>query len=169
MNYFELFEQPAVFDIDRHALKQTFLALQKRHHPDAANRLDSLSGDVLNHAFDILTCDDKRAIYLLELQGVHLNLDATTQDREFLTQMMALRMDLEDAKQASDKDAIAQLKNTISTLQADTAQAFASCFATKDWQKASDLALNLRFLARLSQAVTETAVYHDDTPDELYV
>lgn len=167
MNYFELFGQDQIFLIDKEALKQALLALQKRHHPDVAGSNQAISSDLLNHAFDVLASDDKRAIYLLELQGVHINLDATTQDKVFLNKMMALRIDLEEAKQTSDKYALDELKLTIAHMQETTAQAFAHAFADKDWQSATALALNLRFLARLAEAAV--FVHHDDQADDLYV
>lgn len=168
MTYFELFGQPASFEIDKKALKDTLLALQKRHHPDVAVNT-AITSDLLNHAFDVLSCDDKRALYLLELQGLLINLDATTQDKAFLTQMMALRIELEEAKETKDMQTIASIKTTLAHLNTNTGDAFADAFAKEDWETATALALKLRFLARLAHAVSEAHLYYDDAPDELYV
>lgn len=175
-DFFTLFGLPVGFKIDKIALKNVFLNLQKQHHPDNADNqiYAEQNTTLINHAFNTLNRDDNRAIYLLELAGVAFNSDKTIADESFLMQMMNYRMALEDAIFDNDKNAIGQIASDISTLMNQTATEFNSVYQTKDWESAQIVAQKLKFLGKLhddmTNALSKTSPHQDnEQDDDLYV
>lgn len=171
-HFFDLFGLPIAFDIDQTQLKNTFLHLQKQHHPDNAD--DNIKAEqntaLINHAYQILSNDDSRAVYLLELANIGFNSDKSISDEAFLMQMMTHRMDLEDAHDERDHQQIRMIGDNVDKLRQETALVFNEVYQKQDWQNAQIQAQKLKFLANL---------YHDcvaylnqatpDNDDDLYV
>lgn len=177
--FFALFGLPALFDIDTKQLKTNFLQLQKKYHPDNfANqdpkaRLNAEQNTALiNHAFDVLSRYDSRAVYLLQLADIDFNAEKSIFNEPFLKQMMAYRMDLEDASFDQDREAISQITSQVDTLLSSAAQAFNDCYQAQDWQNAQRLAQELTFLANLHKDCVNACVADgsdDNNDDDLYV
>jgi molecular chaperone HscB len=110
MNYFDLFGLPINYLLDVEALSERYRELQKVAHPDRyANapeheqRVALQQATQINEAFEILRDPLKRAIYMLELNGIEVNQDtATTRDSDFLMQQMLLRERLAEVPQQKD-------------------------------------------------------------------
>lgn len=167
-HYFALFGLPVAFDIDKDLLKQNLLKLQKQHHPDSQTspiQTPILSSELINQAYHTLVADELRAIYLLEIAGLVVNLDDSIDDIEFLSLMMDSRIALEESECS---DEIAQVHANLDKLNRNLVQNFANAYHDKDWQNAQEYALKLKFLAKL-QADTQKVVISDDNDDELYV
>lgn len=72
-SYFQLFELPAQYDVNKSDLKRKFLQWQRRVHPDtfAAGGSESMEqqakawSELINHAYKTLDSDLDRAIYLV--------------------------------------------------------------------------------------------------------
>ncbi len=76
-NYFELFSLPVSFTVELQQLSANFRALQQSVHPDRyANasaqekRLSVQRAAQINEAHQVLKSPQRRARYILELQGV---------------------------------------------------------------------------------------------------
>lgn len=171
-HFFALFKLPVQFDIDKTALKNQLLALQKKHHPDQATEeqkaLAEQNSSLINHAFDTLMSDDSRAMYLLSLSGQALDNDQSIYDESFLDHMMNFRMDLEDSQNAQQVQTIA---DQLTPLMADTATDFAQSYEAKDWQQAVAFAQKLQFLHKLHHDVVAKlgSFHHCQSDDDLYV
>lgn len=171
-HFFALFKLPVQFDIDKTALKNQLLALQKKHHPDQAmgeqKALAEQNSSLINHAFDTLMGDDSRAMYLLSLSGQVPDNDKSIYDERFLNQMMNFRMDLEDSQNAQQVQMIA---DQLIPLMANTAKDFAQSYEAKDWQQAIALAQKLQFLHKLHHDVIAKlgSFHHCQSDDDLYV
>lgn len=174
-HFFDLFGMPVAFDIDQTALKNTFLQLQKQHHPDNAD--DKLKAEqntaLINHAYQILSRYDSRAVYLLELANIGFDSDKSISDEAFLMQMMEYRMALEDADFDKDGEQMKDIGGQVSKLLFATAKLFNESYQNQDWQNAQIHAQKLKFLTNLHQDCVEklnqliTLTTNDD--DELYV
>ena len=75
--HFELFELPVSFEVDLSDLSQRYRELQRVVHPDkfvnASDRERLLSVEkaaAINEAYQILKSPQRRARYMLELQGI---------------------------------------------------------------------------------------------------
>lgn len=171
-HFFELFGLPVAFDIDHTQLKNAFLQLQKQHHPDNAD--DKLKAEqntaLINHAYQILSGYDSRAVYLLELANISFDSDKSISDEAFLMQMMEYRMALEDADFDKNGEQIKEIGGQVSKLLFATAKEFNASFTNQDWQNAQIHAQKLKFLSNLHQDCVEKLnqlIANDD--DELYV
>jgi molecular chaperone HscB len=109
-NYFDLFGLPVAFLLDTAALAERYREVQKVVHPDrfasaseAEQRQALQQATRVNEAYETLRDPLKRAVYLLELNGVDTNQEtATTRDSAFLMQQMELREALAEVRGEQD-------------------------------------------------------------------
>ncbi len=124
MNYFQLFNIEATFDIDLQNLSSSYQALQKAVHPDKfahaseqEQRIAVQKSAQINDAYQTLKNPLQRAEYILVQRGVDMpNEQNTFGDTGFLMRQMELREMLEDVKFASDIDAaLFEVQQVLST------------------------------------------------------
>lgn len=164
-HFFALFDLPAVFDIDKSALKARLLDLQKQHHPDQ-HGTDSGQSALINHAFNTLYQDDSRAVYLLSLHGVVLDDTQSISDLDFLDTMIDIRMALDDGDVSQVKDLAGQTQALID----EYGLLFNQHFNNRDFTQAGDVAKKLQFLVKLHQDIEKHQTpTNTDNDDELYV
>jgi len=128
-NYFDLFGLPPRYDLDTATLRQKYLETSRAIHPDHHGQrpeaaLMSLRASArLNEAYRVLADPMLRAEYLLELFGG----SSAAQDRsvgpDVLTQTLALREELEEARQMQLETRLADLRCQIETLCEQTESA----------------------------------------------
>ena len=111
MNYFELFELPVSFKIDKSKLAQKYFELQKKYHPDFfANGTEHEQAEALeissqlNKALKIFKNDDQTIKYVLQLKELLEEEEKYQLPPAFLMQMMDLNEELsEDSVQQIEK------------------------------------------------------------------
>lgn len=116
-NHFELFGLPAQFTVDPAALDAAYREVQGRVHPDrfvnatdAEKRVAMQWATRANEAYQTLKNPQKRAQYLIELNGVDLQTESNTaMPMAFLMQQMEWREALGDARAARDAAALDEL------------------------------------------------------------
>lgn len=131
-NYFQLFDLSERYELDENLLRATYRELQRKTHPDkfaGASQQEQLLAvqyaATINDAYDVLTSPLKRAIYMLKLKGVELDVQqSASMDPAFLMQQMELREELEQAPQAADPEAALEavsehLERELEVLQRD--------------------------------------------------
>ena len=103
-NYFEIFDVAKTYDVDQKDLLKRYLGLQRKFHPDryiasseAEKRINMQWVAEINLAFETLSDDLKRSIYLLNLNGHELE-ENPTLDKGILLKQIELREDLEEIK-----------------------------------------------------------------------
>ncbi len=103
MNYFEIFGLQQSFEIDTKQIKNTYLLLQKKYHPDKAKndeeKISFLNLSIeLNEGYKLLMNDLTRAEYILKLAGMDLNDERSTHriDNMILSNALADRELLEE-------------------------------------------------------------------------
>ncbi len=114
MNYFQLCQVPAQFELDLTELGTRYLELQRNFHPDnfaAGSERDRLlavqQAANINDAYHSLKQPLLRAEHLLALRGVKLNHEQRSfTDTAFLMQQMELRELLADILHSSDPYAL---------------------------------------------------------------
>ncbi|KFZ37127.1 cobalamin 5'-phosphate synthase [Shewanella mangrovi] len=160
MNYFELFNLPATFDVDVAELSTRYRELQKTAHPDRfANaseqqKLLAVSRTAqINDGFQTLKDPIRRAEHLLEMKGVELqNETQTVKDTSFLMQQMEWREALEDISRSGDEDEADKLERSFKQYRADITHALQDLLAKDDvaaTQSAADHVRKLKFMAKL--------------------
>ena len=113
-NHFDLFQLPAVFDIDMGRLDAAYREVQGRVHPDrfvnagdTEKRVAMQWATRANEAYQTLRHPQKRAQYLCELHGVDLQTESNTaMPMDFLMQQMEWREALDDARAGRDAAAL---------------------------------------------------------------
>ena len=98
-HYFDLFQLPVDFQVDKSGLAKRYHALQKAAHPDryasssaTDQRLALQQSIQINQAYNTLRDPLQRAVYMLGLQGIAMDAEsATLQDTAFLMQQIELR------------------------------------------------------------------------------
>lgn len=114
MNYFQLFQLPAQFDLDLTELGTRYLTLQKQCHPDnfaAASERDRLlavqQAANINDGYHSLKQPLLRAEHLLALRGLKISSEQRSfTEPVFLMQQMELRELLADIPSAADPEAL---------------------------------------------------------------
>ena len=173
-NYFELFDLPEAFAIDREELSERYRELQRAVHPDRfasgtdqEKRLSMQGASRINDAFETLKDPLLRAKYMLELRGVDIaRASATTADPEFLMEQMELREELEGAKgQADPYAALADLMDRIGDRIQAYLDTIADCLAAatdESHERALGTLQKLKFLYKLRTQAEELEAELDD-------
>ncbi|WP_367111068.1 Fe-S protein assembly co-chaperone HscB [uncultured Psychrobacter sp.] len=182
-NFFALFEQPVQFEVEQHSLDQHLRQLQKRYHPDnvaknttniaQAQQQSEQASALINQAYQTLSAPDSRAGYLLGMQGQAQTLEQSIADLDFLDDAMQMRIDLDEAIEAKDKQALEQLHPQITERLDKQSERFSQAYQKQDWQTAIDATQKLKFLVKLNADITAglddvaNTAHSDD--DDLYV
>ncbi|MDH3326394.1 MAG: Fe-S protein assembly co-chaperone HscB [Gammaproteobacteria bacterium] len=157
--HFSLFALPVSFDIDLAELTQRYRDLQKAVHPDRfANgseqeRLFAIQRAAqVNDGYAVLKSPLLRAQYLLALNDVVADGNATISDPEFLMQQMDMRESLESA--SVKDDALTVVENTLDEIEGiyrallnEIKQMFAD--VAPDYAAINNCVLKLQFFNRL--------------------
>ncbi|WP_367108623.1 Fe-S protein assembly co-chaperone HscB [uncultured Psychrobacter sp.] len=182
-NFFALFEQPVQFEVEQHSLDQHLRQLQKRYHPDnvaknttniaQAQQQSEQASALINQAYQTLSAPDSRAGYLLDMQGQAQTLEQSIADLDFLDDAMQMRIDLDEAIEAKDKQALEQLHPQITERLDKQSERFSQAYQKQDWQTAIDATQKLKFLVKLNADITAglddvANTAHSDN-DDLYV
>ena len=116
--YFELFDLPATYALDRERLDSAYRELQNKVHPDkfaaqpeAEQRVAMQWATRVNEAYQTLKQPISRGVYLLQLQGIDAMAPHNTSIAPaFLMQQMAWREAISEARDAKDLAALDQLQ-----------------------------------------------------------
>ncbi|MGP4714496.1 Fe-S protein assembly co-chaperone HscB [Psychrobacter sp. DM8] len=179
--FFALFEQPVTFNIAQEDLDQRLRVLQKRYHPDNADkdnasdakRHSERTSALINQAYQTLSMADSRASYLLDIQGQAITLEQSIADLDFLDDAMDLRINLDDAIESNNQAALQQMHPQITQRIAVQSERFSGAYEQQNWEQAIDATQKLKFLVKLEadvksglDAVASSAQSDDD---DLYV
>jgi molecular chaperone HscB len=156
---FELFQLPLQFEQPRALIDARWKELQHEAHPDkfaaqgaAAQRLAMQWSVRINEAYQRLKDPLKRASYLCELHGAHINAENNTaMPSAFLIQQMEWREALEDATTLAQLDAIAE--ETTAAEKAQLAVIAHALDVAQDHNKAANEVRSLMFIQRFGTEV----------------
>ena len=163
-NYFDLFDLPKQFDIDNNALQNRYRELQRNVHPDkfaaaeaAEKRWSVQAAALINSAHETLSKPLMRAVYLLKMEGVDLDMETDTQMApEFLMTQMELREGLESIESSGDPFAAAdrarsEIRESVGSISAS----FAANYGSGDFEAACERAREWQFLDKLLREVAD--------------
>jgi molecular chaperone HscB len=157
-NYFELFDMPQQFALDRAQLGLRFRQLQQELHPDRfAGRTDHEQrvavqySALVNEANATLTQPLSRALYLLQLKGMSAEEVARQQiDGGFLIEQLELREKLETMNDLVDPDTV--LEHFMAEVTADIGahqNEFVTAFDSGDLAAAASACVKMQYLDKL--------------------
>jgi len=160
-NHFELFGLPAQFSVDANALDTAYREVQGRVHPDrfvnatdAEKRVAMQWATRANEAYQTLKQPQKRAQYLIELNGVDLQTESNTaMPMAFLMQQMEWREALGDARAAKDASALDELDTQVRGERKAMLAQVGGQIDAGDYQKAAEGVRALMFLDKFGDEV----------------
>ena len=171
MNFFELFNLPATFELDLRELDSRYRELSVQHHPDkfagaeAKQRIEALETTAqLNQGYKTLRDPVLRAAYLLKLLGVDLDEEGERtfqMDPRFLMEILELREKLDAAKQKADVPAAQEMGKQMAAREAQTHELLSKLFAEQQQapdsarlQKVAEQVAALRYFRRFQDEVS---------------
>lgn len=164
-NYYEIFGLMQSFVIDMSELQTKMRELQQKYHPDnfandPANLTQSLMlSSQINHAYQTLSKPLDRAIYLLKLNNVIVDLVYDTKfSHEFLFMQIELREEIDAAKEQHDFNALEQIESKLKLTAQQRENDIMTCFNHKDFVTVVELVKELSFYAKLIQLVDEILI-----------
>ncbi len=124
MTFFELYEIPISFKVDKKALKKKFYTLSRKFHPDfytlegEEKQAEILELSSLNNkAYKVLSNFDKRMKYVLDLKGVLAEEGKNTIPQDFLMEMMDINENLMELEFGFDQNTFDQVQKDLKTQQ----------------------------------------------------
>lgn len=159
--YFELFDLPAGFDLDRARLDAAYRQLAAQCHPDKVAGQSSFEqkqammlAATVNEAYRVLKSPLDRAAYLLHTQGIDADAPQHTQfEPAFLMQQMAWREALAEAEASRDEAALIDLDGTIAAEEQALFQLLQQDFAEQQYELAAARVRQGRFLHKLRSEI----------------
>lgn len=161
-NFFELFELPVSYDVDLNKVQQAYMALQKQVHPDKFANASDLEKRIsmqqtswLNEAQTTLKDPVQRAVYLLKLNGIDINLEnETTMDAGFLMQQLEMREQLEHIRKESDSlAALDVIGADVKSKTDDLMRKFAQAYQQNEIDDAREFIRKLQFMQKAKKEI----------------
>jgi len=170
-NFFELFDMPVAYEVDLEKLQQRHRDLQKTVHPDKfvnasdlEKRISMQQTSLINEAFNTLRQPVARAIYLLKLKGVDLNLEnETTMDVEFLMEQMEMREALSNVR--SKEDPLSELDHfarQIKDKMENMMDGFSGSYENEKLDDAREWIRKMQFMQKAKKEVDELTAKIED-------
>jgi molecular chaperone HscB len=136
MNYFELYQIPISFQLNKALVKEKYFALSRKFHPDfygngtADEQAEALEmSSLVNKAFKTFSNLDLTIKYILELKGLLEEEEKYQLPNDFLMEMMDLNEQLDEA----DSNSKESIKNSISNYQSEIYQEVKSIIETENF------------------------------------
>jgi len=164
-NYFELFNIPVSFELDMVALTERYRVLQHVVHPDRfASATDSekclsvQQSAYINEAKQTLKAPLKRAKYILELKGVNMSSETSTQmDQGFLMEQIELREEIAAISASKNPmETVLTVNAKIDRSMAKLYENLVICLASDkagDLEIARDSVRRLQFFEKLQEEI----------------
>lgn len=160
--YFELFDLPAVYALDRERLDIAYRELQNKVHPDkfaakseAEQRVAMQWATKVNEAYQTLKQPISRGVYLLQLQGIDpMSAHNTSIAPAFLMQQMEWREAINEARDAKDLVALEQLQAQLNKAYRAAESELADLLdINKNPEAATESVRKLKFMDKLLDEV----------------
>ena len=151
LNHFQKFNLETEFQINLSELENKYLKLQQQFHPDTAidQTVAEINSILINQAYQILKNPTKRAIYLLQLQGINIDDEACIikPSQDNLVLVMELREEILDNK--DNPITIDLVKQKIKKIIADEMPQVADLLVEKQYQIAAQKLIKIKYLDKI--------------------
>ena len=152
---------PATYAVAADSLDRAYRELQSRVHPDrfvnatdAERRVAMQLATRANEAYQTLKHPLKRAIYLLEQNGVDVRSETnTSMEPAFLMQQLEWRESIEDACSARNLERLESLNGELIAEKRERFSRLEALLASGALQPAAEAARQLLFIEKLEQAI----------------
>ena len=160
LNFFELLQLRQSFDISVSSLKEYYIKLQSRLHPDKFVKKSTREQDystiqsaVINEAHKVLSDPLKRGLYLLELNGFKVDERSVNgSDSNIISSIFELNFEVEDCEDVNDLRAI--LSKLVVDIEHDLKETNIA-FAQKNFERARDALIKMSYRRTLKQVIED--------------
>ena len=160
-DYFSNFAVEKSFTLDIGALAQTYRSLQQAYHPDRfaqaspeQQRLALQTTAYINNAYATLKSPLKRALYLLQLEGMEPLAETNTHmPADFLLQQIEWRETLEACETHQDTHGLEQLRQQLAALALALAADFDHHYQQQAWSAAEIQVRKMQFIHKLQEEI----------------
>lgn len=157
VDYFQIFGLKREYNITDNNLEGKYKDWQKKLHPDLVHSKSEKErgyaaeqSALVIDAYRTLSKPLSRALYLLKLEGIHVDEEKTINDPELLMEMMDIREAVSDA---SDSQTLEKIQSQVKAKLETWSDSFQEAFDRKDFDRAVEATQRMRYYER---AVEET-------------
>ncbi|KNA23512.1 hypothetical protein SOVF_024200 [Spinacia oleracea] len=159
VDYFRIFGLEQKYDIKESNLEGVYKDWQKKLHPDLVHSKSESereyaaeqSSRVID-AYRTLKNSLSRAIYLMKLQGVHVDEEQTVSDPELLAEVMEIR---ESVEEAPDSQALKQIQAEVQEKMKQWSETFAGAFKSQETEKALNAIRRMTYFIRANEEIVK--------------
>ncbi|KAL2936731.1 Iron-sulfur cluster co-chaperone protein HscB mitochondrial [Bienertia sinuspersici] len=159
LDYFRIFGLDQKYDIEESSLEGMYKDWQKKLHPDLVHSKSKSereyaaeqSSRVID-AYRTLGNFLSRAIYLMKLQGVHVDEEQTVSNPELLSEIMEIR---ESVEEAPDSQALKQIQAEVQERMKQWSETFAVAFKSKDIEEALNAIRRMTYYKRANEEIVK--------------
>ncbi|KAL3347321.1 hypothetical protein AABB24_021146 [Solanum stoloniferum] len=159
VDYFQIFGLEKKYEIEGENLERKYKDWQRKLHPDLVHTKSQKereyaaeqSARVID-AYRTLTDPLSRAIYLLKLEGVHVDEEEKINDVELLTEMLEIR---ETVEEADDSQALKQIQGQIQGKFEQSSISFADAFQSRKYEEALAAIRRLTYYKRANEEIVK--------------
>lgn len=173
-NYFEIFDVPALTEIDLEKVADNYRNIQKQVHPDRfvnadekERRIAMQKTSLINQAFQTLKQPVSRLQYLMSLKGVEMDAETdTTMDADFLMEQMEFREEISEVRGKDDPlDKLDAMASKIKKQLATFISLFETSYQNSELDNAREIVRKMQFLVKAQKEVTALS---EQLEDELF-
>jgi molecular chaperone HscB len=176
VKYFELYDLPVSFILDKKALKRKFYKLSKQFHPDFFTlETEEKQAEILelstinNEAYKTLSDFDKRMEYILKAKGVYAAEGQNKMPQDFLMEMMDINEALMELEFDFDSETFENTKTEVGNLEKDLSESIQPLLEnykdaadnTADLEKIKEFYFKRKYLLRIQNNLSKFAPLSD--------
>ncbi|KAM3189064.1 hypothetical protein ACQJBY_067793 [Aegilops geniculata] len=150
VDYFRIFGLG--YDVKDTNLEGKYKDWQKKLHPDLVHSKSEKERDfaagqsaLVIEAYRTLSKPLSRALYLLQLEGIHVDEEKTINDPELLMEMMEIR---ESVSEASDSQTLKKIQSQMRSKLETWSKSFQEAFDKRDFDGAVEATQRMRYYER---------------------
>ncbi|PWZ32635.1 Iron-sulfur cluster co-chaperone protein HscB, mitochondrial [Zea mays] len=148
VDYFQIFGLKREYNITDNNLEGKYKDWQKKLHPDLVHSKSEKErgyaaeqSALVIDAYRTLSKPLSRALYLLKLEGIHVDEEKTINDPELLMEMMDIREAVSDA---SDSQTLEKIQSQVKAKLETWSDSFQEAFDRKDFDRAVEATQRMR-------------------------
>uniref|UniRef100_A0A7C8Z7K9 J domain-containing protein n=1 Tax=Opuntia streptacantha TaxID=393608 RepID=A0A7C8Z7K9_OPUST len=159
IDYFQIFGLERKYDIEESSLEGKYKDWQKKLHPDLVHSKSERereyaaeqSARVID-AYRTLSNRLARAIYLMKLQGVHVDEEQTVSDPDLLAEVMEIR---ESVEEATNSQALKLIQVQVLGKMKEWSESFARAFKSQETEEALNAIRRMTYYKRANEEIVK--------------
>lgn len=159
VDYFQIFGLEKKYGVEGENLERKYKDWQRKLHPDLVHTKSQKereyaaeqSARVID-AYRTLTDPLSRAIYILKLEGVHVDEEEKIDDVELLTEMLEIR---ETVEEAADSQALKQIQGQIQGKFEQSSMSFADALRSRKHEEALAAIRRMTYYKRANEEIVK--------------